>query len=122
LSIYAWESAAGKETNKTIELTKLPDWPGMSSTSAAIQLPQNHGDAVKITLNISPQLWNNLSQPAQQHLPAIVERDPASIIAFTEEKHREEEQAPSISNPSRKLLPPSHRERDNPEDGPAEPE
>ena len=60
---------------RVIELSKLPAWPGLSSASASVGLPQGTEALVKVVLNKEADSWCNLSDLNDKHLPAAVLRE-----------------------------------------------
>lgn len=58
----------------TVELTRLPDWPDITATSIALQLPQSKQETIRMILNKAERIWYSTSDPLDDHLPAIIER------------------------------------------------
>ena len=60
-------------------LTRLPAWAGVDDLDVDVKLPSRTDENVQIVLNKATKAWNDISEPVDQHLPAIVTRQKSSI-------------------------------------------
>ncbi|KAF2189292.1 hypothetical protein K469DRAFT_62625 [Zopfia rhizophila CBS 207.26] len=77
VSVHLWRNrGAGLEFEKeTWEISQLPNWEDIQTTSASIKLPRKGDSSLTFILNKTVQPENNLTTPHSDHLPAIVRRD-----------------------------------------------
>jgi hypothetical protein len=78
LILRSW-STSGGVSDQNIELSKLPSWPGLSTSRPSIKLPQGRNKFVKFVLNRQAEVWCDMSDLGDEHLPAVVMRDAAMI-------------------------------------------
>jgi hypothetical protein len=64
---------------ESIPLTLLPSWPHTAQVLPDVIIPANKEDHIRVVLNKTTEEWNSFTGPAEQHLPAIVERDPRTL-------------------------------------------
>jgi hypothetical protein len=77
LHVQAWPDRGNAHTSR--EITKLPSWAGPKSANISVRIPQDREEMVKIILNKAPQPWYGMSEPADTHLPAFIQRDQRSL-------------------------------------------
>jgi hypothetical protein len=63
----------------SIELTKLPNWSHIKTINVAVRLPQNKNEMIQIIVNKAEKAWYSTSDPADNHLPAIVHRSQEAL-------------------------------------------
>ena len=61
---------------KSLELTIIPNWPGLDTSTATIWIPKTMDERIQIILNKSAKAWNELSDPIEGRLPAIIRKNP----------------------------------------------
>lgn len=76
LDIHLWEQNSDEYTAKSLELTKIPNWPGLDTSTATIWIPKTMDERIQIILNKSAKTWNELSDPIEGRLPAIIRKSP----------------------------------------------
>lgn len=64
---------------KVLSLVGLPNWPHIKDASLTVQMPMSRDEKVKLILNKAAKRWYDVSDPADEHLPAIVHRDQRSL-------------------------------------------
>lgn len=84
-----------------VELIKLPDWPDMAATNIALQLPQSRQETIRMVLNKVEKTWYRPSDPLDNHLPAVIERQLpllSSRLIMGHKRHQEIEETEVESN------------------------
>jgi len=76
LDIHLWKQNSDEYTAKSLELTKIPNWPGLDTSTATIWIPKTMDERIQIILNKSAKTWNELSDPVEGRLPAIIRKSP----------------------------------------------
>jgi hypothetical protein len=87
LDVHIWKKEGDAYFGAKVELTKLPNWIGLDTSSTTVQLPRTVDQTIQIILGKAAQKWNGLSGPVDNHLPAIVQRrieDLGSTRSLTE--------------------------------------
>lgn len=80
ISLRQTSDSWGNTSSKELELTKLPNWKGISDVTATVKMPATKEDSIKIVLNKSAQPYYDMRQSEQdRHFPAIIGRDPRSL-------------------------------------------
>ena len=51
LDIHLWEQNSDEYTAKSLELTKIPNWPGLDTSTATIWIPKTMDERIQIILN-----------------------------------------------------------------------
>lgn len=83
ISIRMWQSegeGTKQETKQEVlQLTKLPAWNELATSSVAVSRPRSKEDAVKIVLNKTARQWEDMVGQVDTNLPALVARDPRTL-------------------------------------------
>jgi hypothetical protein len=83
ISIRRWQSegeGTERETKQEVlQLTKLPAWKGLASSSVVLSMPRSKDDAVKVVLNKAAAQWEDMIGEVDANLPALVSRDPGTL-------------------------------------------
>ncbi|KAF4628867.1 hypothetical protein G7Y89_g9282 [Cudoniella acicularis] len=67
-------------------LTQLPEWDNIEGAYITLLNPTEDGDWLRMVLNKAPQTTYRLEDPADSHLPALIQRD-RRTISVTRTKH-----------------------------------
>lgn len=96
ISVRRWQGDAEGSSADVLQLTKLPNWSELQTSSATIGMPHSKDDAVRVILNKTAKQWSDMSEPADTHLPALVSRDTRTLQyasrALEEEQRRQLEE------------------------------
>ncbi|OAL43415.1 hypothetical protein IQ07DRAFT_685759 [Pyrenochaeta sp. DS3sAY3a] len=71
--------------NEVLQLTRLPAWGSMASSSAAISMPRRGDENIHIVLNKTARQWDDMVSDVDVNLPAIVARDMGTLKIEDEE-------------------------------------
>jgi hypothetical protein len=61
--------------SEDIQLTRLPKWKDLSTSSAWVELPRTNEELVKIVLNKAARPWCSSSESGADCLPLVISRD-----------------------------------------------
>jgi hypothetical protein len=81
-------SIENDESQATLTLARLPNWPGSTEAKPSVILPSEPSESVKIVLDKGLQIWNSVGGLADQSSPAtfplVIERDLSSFQQMEE--------------------------------------
>jgi hypothetical protein len=81
-------SIENDESQATVILARLPNWPGSTEAKPSVILPSEPRESAKIVLDKGLQTWNKVEDLADQSSPAafplVIERDPSSFQQMEE--------------------------------------
>ncbi|MCJ1398403.1 hypothetical protein MMC11_001601 [Xylographa trunciseda] len=80
IEIRLWQPGEG-ESHKAVS---LPAWEGLKNSSVAIKFPQNKNEMIRLILTQPLRRWYSVGDPVEEHLPAVIDRDPRAIRPATD--------------------------------------
>jgi hypothetical protein len=79
VEINLWRAGTEGRCVETYELTKLPNWAGIKTTTASVKLPRTKEEAVEIILNKAASRWSDFADSINERFPAIVRRNQMTL-------------------------------------------
>ena len=79
LDLHLWAISPNVYSSDTLELSKLPEWPGLATASFSFKLPQWDNPLITVVMNKHAHQWSDISTSVDEHLPAILLRQPDKI-------------------------------------------
>ena len=78
ITLHQDQDKSSGKAPQSLLLTHLPKWVEENS-DVSVRISSNSESSVQIVLNEVTEPWSGITEPADQHLPAIVTRDKVSI-------------------------------------------
>ena len=78
ITLHQDQAKSSGKAPQSLLLTHLPRWVEENS-NVSVKISSNSESSVQIVLNKVTEPWSGITEPADQHLPAIVTRDKMSI-------------------------------------------
>ena len=78
ITLHQDQAKSSGKAPQSLLLTHLPKWVEENS-DVSVRISSNSESSVQIVLNKVTEPWSGITEPADQHLPAIVTRDKMSI-------------------------------------------
>ena len=78
ITLHQDQAKSSGKAPQSLLLTHLPKWVEENS-DVSVKISSNSESSVQIVLNKVTEPWSGITEPADQHLPAIVTRDKESI-------------------------------------------
>lgn len=69
----------GSSKTEKLALTRLPTSFDLKSTSTIVELPNEKSDLIKLVIHKGPKHWCDVTESANERLPAVVWRDPKDL-------------------------------------------
>lgn len=81
INIRLWQWGDQQSSREdVIQLTKLPNWGQLSTSSVSIGMPGSDNDgAIRVVLNKGAKPWDNMDDDMDTQLPALVSRDVSTL-------------------------------------------
>ncbi|OCL09419.1 hypothetical protein AOQ84DRAFT_375857 [Glonium stellatum] len=101
VDVRLWAEEKSEYCEEAIELTRLPNWAGIQSSTATVQLPKSRDEMISIILNKSAKPYYDMSEQIDDQLPAVIRRDQRAvkrILEPTPKWPQEQSSDPSITN------------------------
>ena len=85
IELQLWGPINSSGPDARLEVTALPDsWGNLKSATASFRMPKTKDKMMRIILNQAAQQWYDMAEPVDEHLPAVIARDVASVRMASE--------------------------------------
>jgi hypothetical protein len=85
IELQLWGPINSSGLDARLEVAALPDsWGNLKSATASFRMPKAKDKMMRIILNQAAQQWYDMAEPVDEHLPAVIARDVASVRMASE--------------------------------------